>query len=135
LGGAVSENVAQRTLAGCPTEPPYHPKMDTSPEFLQFVTGAAEDAVGFDGNVVALAARARDRDKDAAAQLMRAYAAIAVLTGIRLRPRWLRVPDAAQEAMLVLGRLIDDGSTTIAAELPSAIGARFARLGPPDTKP
>jgi hypothetical protein len=108
--------------------------MDPSAEFLQFVTGAAEDAATFDGDVVALAARARDGDKDAVAELMRAYAALAALTGIRLRPLWLPAPDAAQEAMLVLRRLVDDGSGTIAAELPSAIAAKFRGLRPPDTQ-
>ena len=107
--------------------------MDAPADFLQFVTQAAEDAVNFDGDAVAMAARAQDGDRDAAEELTRAYAAIAVLTGVRLRPRWLPIPDAAQEAMLVLRRLIENGSTTIAAELPSAIGATFARLRRPDT--
>jgi hypothetical protein len=107
--------------------------MDAPADFLQFVTKAAEDAVNFDGDAVAMAARARDGDRDAVEELTRAYAAIAVLTGIRLRPPWLPVPDAAQEAMLVLRRLIEDGSTMIATELPSAIGATFARLRRPDT--
>jgi hypothetical protein len=65
---------------------------------------------------------------------MSAYAAIAALTGIRLRPLGLPAPDAAQEAILVLRRFIDDGSTTIAAELPSAIAAKFRGLRPPDTQ-
>ena len=109
--------------------------MDAPADFLRFVTQAAEDAVNFDGDVVALASRARDGDKDAVAELIRAYAALAVLTGIRLRPHWLPMPDAAQEAMLVLGRLIEDGSTTIAVELPSAIGATFSGFRkPPDTQ-
>jgi hypothetical protein len=107
--------------------------MDAPADFLQFVTKAAEDAVNFDGDAVAMAARARDGDRDAVEELTRAYAAIAVLTGVRLRPRWPPIPDAAQEAMLVLRRLIEDGSTTIAAELPSVIGATFARLRRPDT--
>jgi hypothetical protein len=107
--------------------------MDIPSEFLHFVTEVAEDAVNFDGDVVAMGLRARVGDKEAVAGLIRAYAAIAVLTGIRLRPLWLPVPDAAQEAMLVLRRLIEDGSTTIAAELPSAIGATFAGFRrPPD---
>jgi hypothetical protein len=106
--------------------------MDAPADFLQFVTKAAEDAVNFDGDAVAMAARARDGDKDAVAELTRAYAAIAVLTSIRLRPPWLPVPDAAQEAMLVLRRLIEDGSTTIAAGLPLAIGESFAELTEPD---
>lgn len=102
--------------------------MDTPADFLQFVTQAAEDAVTFDGDVAVIALQARDGDKRAVEELTRAYAAIAVLTGLRLRPPWLPMPDAAQEAMLVLSRLIEDGSTTIAAELPSAIGATFARF-------
>ena len=118
-----------------PTGRPYHPRMDAPADFLRFVTQAAEDAVNFDGDAVAMASRARDGDEEAVAELTRAYAAIAVLTGTRLRPQWLPVPDAAQEAMLVLRRLIDDGSTTIAAELPSAIRATFAGLRePPDTQ-
>ena len=100
-------------------------------DFLQFVAEVAEDAVSFDGDVVAIASRARAGDKDAVAELIRAYAAIAVLTGIRLRPRWLRMPDAAQEAMIVLLRLIEGGSTTIEAELPSAIRESFAGLREP----
>jgi hypothetical protein len=70
--------------------------------------------------------------KDAVEQLTRAYAPIAVLTGVRLRPRWLPIPDAAQEAILVLRRLIENGSTTIAAGLPLAIGESFAELTEPD---
>jgi hypothetical protein len=43
------------------------------------------------------------------------------------------MPDAAQEAMLVLRRLIEDGSITVATELPLAIAATFAGLRrPPD---
>ena len=105
--------------------------MDAPADFLRFVTQAAEDAVNFDGDAVAMASRARDGDEEAVAELTRAYAAIAVLRGTRLRPHWLPVPDAAQEAMLVLRRLIDDGSTTIAAELPSAIRATFAGFREP----
>jgi hypothetical protein len=114
------------------TERPYHPRMETPKDFLQFVTQAAEDAVNFDGDAVTLASAARNGDKDAIEQLTRAYAAIAVLTGVRLRPRWLPIPDAAQEAMLVLRRLIENGSTTIAAGLPLAIGESFAELTEPD---
>jgi hypothetical protein len=106
--------------------------MDASADFMEFVTRAAEDAVNFDGDAVALASAARGGDKDAVAHLARAYAAIAVLTGVRLRPPWLPVPDAGQEAMLVLLRLIEDGSTTIAADLPSAIEATFTKLRPTD---
>jgi hypothetical protein len=106
--------------------------VDASAEFMEFVTQAAEDAVNFDGDEVALASAAWSGDKDAVANLARAYTAIAVLTGVRLRPSWLPIPDAGQEAMLVLRRLIEDGSTTIAADLPSAIEATFARLRPPD---
>jgi len=113
---------------------PYHPKMDASADFMQFVTQAAEDAVNFDGDAVAIASAARGGDKDAAANLTRAYAAIALLTGIRLRPPWLQVPDAAQEALLVLRRLIEEGSTTIATDLPSAIEATFKGFRPPDTR-
>jgi hypothetical protein len=106
--------------------------MDAPAEFMEFVTQAAEDAVNFDGDEVALASAARSGDKDAVADLTRAYAAIAVLMGVRLRPTWLKVPDAGQEAMLVLLRLIEDGSTTIAADLPSAIEATFTWLRPSD---
>ena len=105
--------------------------MDASADFMQFVTQAAEDAVNFDGDAVAMGSAARDGDKDAVADLTRAYAAIAVLTGVRLRPPWLQIADAGQEAMLVLRRLIEDGSTTIAVDLPSAIEATFTRLRPP----
>jgi hypothetical protein len=106
--------------------------MDASAEFMEFVTQAAEDAVTFDGDPVALASAARGGDKDAVANIVRAYGAIAVLTGVRLRPPWLPIPDAGQEARLVLPRLIEDGSTTIAADLPSAIEATFAKLRPAD---
>ena len=33
---------------------------------------------------------------------MKAYLALAVLTGLQLRPRWLSAPDAGQEAVIVL---------------------------------
>jgi hypothetical protein len=52
--------------------------MDTSADFLRFVTQAAEDAVTFDGDAAAIASRAREGDKDAVAELTRAYAAMAV---------------------------------------------------------
>jgi hypothetical protein len=106
--------------------------MDASADFMRFVTQAAEDAVTFDGDPVAMAAAAHGGDKDAVANLTRAYAAIAVLMGIRLRPPWLQIPDAAQEAMLVLRRLIEEGSTTIAVDLPSTIEATFMGLRPPE---
>jgi len=41
-------------------------------------------------------------------------------------------PDAGQEAILVLDRLVKDGSTTIAIDLPLAIRKTFAGLRPPD---
>ena len=99
---------------------------------MEFVTRAAEDAVNFSGDAVALASAARQGDEDAVANLTHAFAAIAVLTGIRLRPPWLPAPDAGQEAMLVLRRLIEDGSSTIVVDLPSAIQATFMGLRPPD---
>jgi hypothetical protein len=132
--GAGTNTIADRALRLPRMERPYHPTMDVPADFVHFVTQAAEDAVNFDGDVVAIASAARAGDKDAIAELTRAYAAIAVLTGIGLRPPWLQLPDAAQEAMLVLRRLIDAGSTTIAAELSSAIAARFRGLRPPDTQ-
>jgi hypothetical protein len=94
--------------------------METPTEFLRFVTQTAEDTVQFDGDEFELAHRARNGDVTAAAELSTAYRAIAVLTAVRLRPLWLPAPDAAQEAMLVLDRLVRDGSTTIAVELPLA---------------
>jgi hypothetical protein len=119
-------------MLGQPHGQPYHPRMDTSAEFMEFLIQAAEDAVTFDSDAVALASAARGGDKDAAANLVRAYAAIAVLMGVRLRPPWLPIPDAGQEAMLVLRRFIEDGSTSIAADLPSAIEAAFEKLRPAD---
>jgi hypothetical protein len=108
--------------------------MDTpDDDFLQFVTQAVEDAVTFDGDAATIASRAREGDKDAVTELTRAYAAIAVLSGIRLRPSWLPMPDAAQEAMLVLRRFIQEGSTAIAVELPAAIEATFAGFREPPT--
>jgi hypothetical protein len=106
--------------------------MDASADFLQFVTQAAEDAVSFDDDAAVMALRARQGDRDAVAKLTRAYAAVAVLMGIRLRPPWLSKPDAAQEAMLVLGRLVEGGSERIAAELPAAIEGTYAGMNPPD---
>ena len=99
---------------------------------MQFVTQVVADALNFHGDSVALASRARDGDKDAAKELSSAYRAIAVLTAMRLRPRWLPPPDAAQEATLVLDRLVNDGSTTIAVELPLAIQKTFAGFRLPD---
>jgi hypothetical protein len=119
-------------MCGRLDRPPYHPRMDASADFIESVIQAAEDAVNFDGDAVALASSARGGDKEAVADLVRAYAAIAVLTGVRLRPPWLPIPDAGQEAMLVLLRLIEDGSTTIAVDLPSAIESTFMGLRPPD---
>jgi hypothetical protein len=109
--------------------------MSTPAEFLQFVTEIAEDAVNFDGDEVELATRARNGEKTAVAELTSAYGAIAVLTAVRLRPRWLPAADAAQEAMIVLRRLIEDGPTTIAVELPSAIRTTFAGLRKPPDPP
>jgi hypothetical protein len=94
-------------MCGRLDRPPYHPRMDASADFIESVTQAAEDAVNFDGDAVAFASSARGGDKEAVADLVRAYAAIAVLTGVRLRPPWLPTPDAGQEAMLVLLRLIE----------------------------
>jgi hypothetical protein len=134
-GSGVARSAAIRIVADdrARRDRPYHSHDVYTRGFLQFITQAADEAVTFDGDVVALASRARNGDNDAVAELIRAYAAIACLTGIWLRPSWLPMPDAAQEAMLVLRRLIVDGSITIATELPSAIAAMFARLRrPPD---
>jgi hypothetical protein len=106
-----------------------------TPEFLQFVMQAAEEAVSFRGDEAELAARAREGDQAAVAELTRAYLAIAVLTGLRLRPLWLPEPDAAQEAIIVLGRMIEGGSTTIALEFPAAIRTAFGRLRKPTDEP
>jgi hypothetical protein len=106
--------------------------MEIPAEFLRFATKTAEDAVKFDGDEVELAHRARNGDVTAIRELSSAYRAIAVLIALRLRPLWLPVPDAGQEAMLVLDRLVKDGSTTIAIDLPLAIQKTFAGLRPPD---
>jgi hypothetical protein len=108
--------------------------MEAPTEFLRFVTETAEDAIKFDGDEGQLAHRARSGDEIAVAELSSAYRGIAVLTAVRLRPPWLPAPDAAQEAMLVLDRLVKDGSTTIAVELPVAIRQKFAALQPPDAR-
>lgn len=93
--------------------------MDTAEDdFLQFVTQAVEDAVTFDGDAATMASRAREGDKDAVTELTRAYATIGVLSGIRLRPSWLP-------------RLIQEGPTAIAVELPAAIEATFAGFREP----
>ena len=106
--------------------------METPTKFLRFVTQTAEDAVKFDGDEVELAHRARDGDVTAVKELSSAYRAIAVLTALRLRPLWLPAPDAGQEAVLVLDRLVKNGSTTIAVDLPLAIRKTFSGLRPPD---
>jgi hypothetical protein len=106
--------------------------MEIPAELLRFVTETGEDAIKFDGDEVELAHRARNGDVTAIRELSSAYRAIAVLTALRLRPLWLPAPDAWQEAMLVLDRLVKDGSTTIAIDLPLAIRKTFAGLRPPD---
>jgi hypothetical protein len=106
--------------------------METPTEFLRFVTETAAFAVKFDGDEIELSRRARDGDLTAIRELSNAYRAIAVLTALRLRPLWLPAPDAGQEAILVLDRLVKDGSTTIAIDLPLAIRKTFAGLRPPD---
>jgi hypothetical protein len=106
--------------------------MEIPPEVFRFVTETAEDAVRFDGDEIELANRARNGDVVAIKELSSAYRAIAVLTALRLRPLWLPMPDAGQEAVLVLDRLVKDGSTTIAIDLPLAIRKMFASLRPPD---
>ena len=98
--------------------------MEIPAEVLRFVIETAEDAVKFDGDEVELAHRARNCDVTAIEELSSAYRAIAVLTALRLRPLWLTAPDAGQEAMLVLDRLVRDGSATIAIDLPLAIRKR-----------
>ncbi len=108
--------------------------MEIPAEVLRFVTETAEDAVKFDGDEVELAQRARNGDMTAVQELSSAYRAIAVLTALRLRPLWLPAPDAVQEAMLVLDRLVKDGSTTIAVDLPLAIRKTFSGLRPPDAR-
>ncbi|HYZ13595.1 MAG TPA: hypothetical protein VFA08_08330 [Actinomycetota bacterium] len=95
---------------------------------LQFVMETVVDAVNFDGDVTALASRAQEGDQGVISELTRAHAAVAVLTGICLRPSWLSQEDAAQEAILVLTGIVERGSERIAAELPGAIEARFDAL-------
>jgi hypothetical protein len=95
---------------------------------LEFVMEAVVDAVNFDGDVAALASRAQKGDQGAISEFTRVYAALAVLTGIRLRPAWLSQEDAAQEAMLVLMGIVKRGTARIAAELPGAIEAKFDAL-------
>jgi hypothetical protein len=89
------------------------------------------DALNFDGDATALASQAQEGDQDAISELTRAHAALAVLTGIRLRPTWLSKEDAAQEAMLVLRDIVEGGSERIAVELPGEIEARIAALEKP----
>lgn len=105
--------------------------MGTPLEFREFLADAARRAAGFDGDEVELVKRARDGDGAAVSELMSAYLALAVLTGLRLRPSWLSAPDAGQEAIIVLQRLAESGTRTIAVELPSAIQATFEGLSKP----
>jgi len=102
-----------------------------TPEYREFLNEAAQEAADFDGDEVALAAQARNGDMAAVSELIRAYAALAVLTGLRLRPTWLSAPDAGQEALIVLRRLVESGSTKIAVELPPAIHRTFEGLKHP----
>jgi hypothetical protein len=104
-------------------------------EFQRYVDEMVRAALAFEGDVPTLAPRARDGDRKAVDELVRAYAALAVITGIRLRPSWLPVPDATQEAMVVLLRLIETGSTSIETELPVAVGATMAGLTKPPDEP
>ena len=97
---------------------------------LQFVMETVVDAVNFDGDLT-VASRAQEGDQGAISELTRAFAALAVLTGILLRPAWLSKEDAAQEAMLVLMGIVKRGTKRIAAELPGAIEARFDALEKP----
>lgn len=116
---AITTSRGARIGRDLPIIRPYHPWMDTAEDdFLQFVTQAVEDAVTFDGDAATMASRAREGDKDAVTELTRAYATIGVLSGIRLRPSWLP-------------RLIQEGPTAIAVELPAAIEATFAGFREP----
>lgn len=87
--------------------------------------------MNFDGDATALAPKAQEGDQDAISELTRDHAALAVLTGIRLRPAWLSEGDASQEAMLFLRSLIEAASVRIATELPGAIEGKFAELKKP----
>jgi hypothetical protein len=102
-----------------------------TPGVHEFLTEAAREAADFDGDEADLAARARDGDRAAISGFTRAYAALAVLAGLRLRPTWLPAPDAGQEAMIVLKRLVECGSTTIAVELPANVQEMFEGLRKP----
>jgi hypothetical protein len=105
------------------------PIMDNySAEFLDELLKATRSGVDFDGDVARLASRARDGDKEAVDKLMTAYWSIAILLGIRMRPSSLRIPDAAQEAVIVLQRMIRAGSTTIEVDLAPAIRRTFESL-------
>jgi hypothetical protein len=92
-----------------------------SAEFLDDLLGATRLAVEFDADVADLASRARDGNQEAVAKLMTAYWSLAVLLAIRLRPTSLPIPDAAQEAVVVLLGMIRAGSTTIEVDLAPAI--------------
>jgi hypothetical protein len=102
-----------------------------APEFHEFLNEAAREAADFDGDEIELAVRARHGDRAAVSELITVYLALAVLTGLRLRPSWLAAPDAGQEAIIVFQRLVESGTRRIAVELPSAIQARFARMKQP----
>ena len=99
-----------------------------SAEFLDDLLEATRLGVDFDGDVAHLASRARDGDQEAVDKLMTAYWSVAVLLGIRMRPTSLRIPDAAQEAVVVLQRMIRAGSTTIEVDLAPAIRRTFESL-------
>lgn len=100
----------------------------------EFVAGLVEGtkrAVNFNGDVGALLARVRDGEEAAGQELVGAYWVLAALIGVRLRPHWLTPPDAAQEAVLVLRRLVEGGSSTIGQDLGREIAEAFGTLREP----
>jgi hypothetical protein len=101
-------------------------------EFVEAFVEGTKLALHFDGDVVALWARARDGEEAAVRELVDAYWVLAAVIGIRLRPRWLRPSDAAQEGVLVLMRLVEEGSSTIVQDLGTKIAESFGRLKEPN---
>ena len=95
------------------------------------------DALGFPRLAPAkeerLLARVRQhQDQKASRRVIESYLARVSEIALRLRPDWLSAPDAIQEAIVVLRRLIEDPNVRYPAPLlEDEIKRHFARFGRP----
>lgn len=124
LAASVVVTVAGAVIACLPTH-----EQDT----VDFLAWSHKANLRRDVDIEDLLSRAGAGDVSAQDQLIKGNAELAGLLALRLRPSWLREPDAMQEGIIVLTNLVESGDRDLFTKLGPAIDSVFKGMhpGPP----